>query len=170
MFDRAIAESRTTLRALHQEADALSVKGMCQDDFEFYAQRLTELEQHLAYLEHLVAVEAKAEAMEQLAFAVADAMNEDETLVREYEGDDVPDDDRDLPIPASCAYCCHSLPGYADGTTRWCSEECWEMSTAPGYYNAATDGAVRRELLLQQAEADAIASGDRDAFLPYLPY
>jgi hypothetical protein len=178
LFTTAIAQSRRTLAVLHLEADALSRKGMCEDDFAFYAQRLQETEQHLAYLLHLDGVERREEALETARFAMAEVMP---GLI-----------DRDPDVyPASCSYCCCELPGYADGTTRWCSEACWEMATAPGYYNAATDpataaarhrrgravaeanavaervtgegyadaepvdeAAVRRELLAQQAEAD----------------
>lgn len=122
MFATAIAQCVATLAVLTYEANALSAKGMCQDDFEFYAERLTETEHHLAYLRHLAGVEAAAVAAEEAAW---DAEAQAETAAYKE--------------PASCAYCCCLLPGYADGTTRWCSEACWELATAPGYYNAATE-------------------------------
>ena len=119
MFATAIAQCVATLASLHQEANALSRKGLCQDDFEFYAQRLQETEQHLAYLRHLAGVEAAAVAAEEAAWE-----SEAQAETAAY---------KEL---AFCAYCSCVLPGYADGTDRWCSEACWELATAPGYFNA----------------------------------
>jgi hypothetical protein len=115
----AVAESRRTLALLHLEADALSRKGLCQDDFEWYAQRLTELEQHLAYLLHL---EGLVLAVVPFVPQVPTVGAYDEEIAAYKE-------------PASCACCDALLEGYADGTTRWCSEACMEEGTAPPYWN-----------------------------------
>lgn len=95
----AIAQTQDTIAQLEREADALSRKGLCQDDFEWYAQRLEEAEHHLAWLDHLAAREAEAERAQETA------------AYRE---------------PASCALCCAYLDGYADGTARFCSAACRE--------------------------------------------
>lgn len=117
----AMAESRRTLALLHLEADALSKKGLCQDDFEWYAQRLTELEQHLAYLLHLEGL-----VLQAVPFVPA---------VSEYEEAALAD--------APCDHCAdvrkHAIGlGRTDADRLYCSEGCWELATAPAYYNAAS--------------------------------
>jgi hypothetical protein len=55
VYQTAIADCVATLQELGHEAEYYATKGMCADDFAYYAERLTETEHHLAYLRHLQA-------------------------------------------------------------------------------------------------------------------
>lgn len=130
MYQTAVAGTLARLAQLHDEANALSGKGMCADDFAYYAGRIAATEAQLVYLGQL---QARADA------ALEDAPCEACADLRRR----TQDADR-----------------LADSERAYCSEACWEIGTAPGYFNARTQRA-RRVPTLAEARAAAYEEATR---------
>jgi hypothetical protein len=82
-----LVESKALLQELGHEAEYYATKGMCEDDFAYYSEYMREVEQHIAYLNHMAIQQEEGDIPPPVSLTVQEVM---EALGWEgQEGDDV---------------------------------------------------------------------------------